>query len=206
MCEYIIFSGGELDCTKIIVPNTNAVVICADRGLEYAKSLGISPDIVLGDFDSYAGTLPENAEIHKCAPEKDDTDTMLAVKLALDRGAKKIMIYGTFGGRFDHTYANVQTLKFILGRGAEGILRDEKNIVFMRNAGTYVFERINGFYFSVFAYTDQISVRKLSGVKYPLENAVISSDFPIGVSNEILSEKAVIDIECGTALIAFSKM
>ena len=92
MKKWHIFSGGELSDTDFIEILAGELVICADRGLHHAQKLGIAPDIIVGDFDSFKGKLPENTEILRSIPEKDDTDTMLAVKLAIDRGAEQILL------------------------------------------------------------------------------------------------------------------
>ncbi len=107
----IIFAGGEF--SDLCFTDTKAdLVVCADRGCIYAEKLGIVPDIVTGDLDSYTGELPEYPEIYRSVPEKDDTDTMLALKLAIERNCPDVRLYGETGGRFDHTFANVHTLRY----------------------------------------------------------------------------------------------
>lgn len=200
-----IFSGGELKDTGFIKVSAGDMVICADSGLKYAEKAGIKPDIVLGDFDSYTGILPEGVRVLRSPAEKDDTDTMLALKTAIAEGADIIKIYGALGGRFDHALANVQTLKYAAEHGCEAFLEDMENIVLMQTIGTKAYPRRDGWYFSVFSYSPELGVRELSGVKYPLKNAVISYGFPIGVSNEIIAEQAVLDISGGIALVIRSK-
>ena len=95
-------------------------VIAADGGLEHTKKLGITPDVVLGDFDSL-GFTPEGANVFPV--EKDDTDAMLAVRRGLERGCRQFLLYGSLDGpRLDHTVANFQTLQFLADRGASGYL------------------------------------------------------------------------------------
>lgn len=89
MNTYRIFAGGDFQVSETLKIGSQDIIICADKGLNHAKSLKITPDIVVGDFDSYKDKLPENTEIFYSVPEKDDTDTMLAVKIALERGAEK---------------------------------------------------------------------------------------------------------------------
>ena len=112
MRTWHIFAGGVIRDTGFIRIYSDEKVICADGGLRYAQSIGVTPDILVGDFDSYKGAVPRGPELHVSRPEKDDTDTMLAVKIAIDRGAEKIVLYGALGARFDHTMANIQTLVY----------------------------------------------------------------------------------------------
>ena len=109
MKRAVIFSGGAFEKPDWVALPKDAMILCADSGLRHARALGISPDWVLGDFDS-SSEQPEGESVLRYPPEKDDTDTMLAVKQALSLGAEEIQIYGGLGGRFDHSIANVQTL------------------------------------------------------------------------------------------------
>ena len=200
-----IFAGGDtgLRCVKV---NEDDLVICADRGYASAKKLGVVPHIIVGDFDSYDGELPENAEIIRSIPEKDDTDTLLAIKTAIERGADELVIYGAMGGRFDHTVANIRSLAYIYEKGCTGTIEDDDNIITVCGVGRHSFPCMDGYYFSVFAMTDELRIASMTGVKYPLSDYVMTGSFPIGVSNEITGENAVLDITGGLALIVRSKM
>lgn len=198
----VIESLGHIDCEAV----RGGLVICADRGCEYARKLGIVPDVIVGDFDSYSGELPDNAEIIKSVPEKDDTDTMLAVKTAIDRGADRITLYGALGARFDHAFANVQTLIYAHGQGCEMTIADSDNIISVQGAGRRSYPLMKDWYFSVFALSEGAEILSMSGVKYPLENAVLTNGFPLGVSNEITSGEAVIAVRSGLLLVVRSKM
>ena len=183
-----IFAGGELG--RVSKPQ-NGLVICADSGYEHAVTLGVKPDIIVGDFDSYEGELPSGVEIHRTVPEKDDTDTLMAIKTAIERGCDRIYLYGALGGaRFDHAFANLQTMLYAREHGAELILLGNERIC-LQGTGTAVY----------FAITETVRIRSFRGVKYPLEGYEMHPSFPIGVSNEILDEFAFLEIESGIALI-----
>ncbi|MBE6862406.1 MAG: thiamine diphosphokinase [Ruminococcus sp.] len=205
MNTFHIFAGGEISDLSFVEIASDDTVICADRGLVHIQKLGIKPHLIVGDFDSYTEVLPEDIEIHRSLPEKDDTDTMLALKLAIERGAERVIIYGAFGGRLDHTIANIQTLRYAQENGCEAVLMDSDNIALLQSVGTRTYPYREGWYFSFFAYTDKVVV-SLSGTKYTLDNAEITSSFPLGVSNEITSDEAVMTVSEGTALIVISKM
>ncbi len=201
-----IFAGGDIADLSFIEMQHEDMIICADRGYKYVKQLGIAPHIIVGDFDSYDSDLPDEIEIHRSVPEKDDTDTILALKLAIERGADNVKIYGALGGRFDHTVANIQTLKYASEHGCNAEICDSDNIIMLQENVEREYTAMEGWYFSVFAYSPEIHIARLSGVKYPLEKVVIKNTFPLGVSNEIIAEKAILSIENGTALVVRSKM
>lgn len=198
----IIFAGGEIQDYSFIDTKAD-LIICADRGIIHAEKFGITPDIITGDFDSYTGEIPPCSEVFRSVPEKDDTDTMLAVKLALERGADNIRLYGATGGRFDHTFANIHTLIYAYENNCKMSVYDENNIITIQGIGTEKYEKYNDWYFSVFSLTEKLYVKKMTGVKYPVEDYIFTQSFPIGVSNEI-TDMAVITIEKGLALIVRS--
>lgn len=204
-----IFAGGEIKTTDFINPREirkkSGLIICADSGLSVAERLGIAPDLIVGDFDSYKGKLPENIEIHRSIPEKDDTDTIMAVRLAIERGYDEIELYGALGARLDHTYANLQTLIFAMESGCKMTIVDGDNVATVRGAGEYEFPHMPDWYFSLFAMTEKAEIGELKGVKYPLENYGMTIGYPIGVSNEITADRAYLKLNSGVLLVIQSK-
>lgn len=179
-------------------------IICADSGYYTAKKLGIKPDIITGDFDSFTEELPGDTEIIASIPEKDDTDTLMAVKKAIELGYKNIELYGALGGsRFEHTIANIQTMIYALQQGCDlRIYGDSILMVQTADDGEVAYRnKGEGIYMSVFALSETVSIDHLRGVKYPLEDYLMVQSFPIGVSNEILDDAALLRISNGLALI-----
>lgn len=179
-------------------------IICADGGYLLAKKENIRPDLAIGDFDSMR--LPEQpaCEIMRLPTKKDDTDTLACIRYAISRGFCDIVIVGGIGGRFDHSYANVQTLAFAARHGADAMLCDaDTRILFVEN-GSCTVERIPGRKLSVFAYTETCSGVTLRGVEYPLTDAVLTQSYPIGVSNEFTADRAEITVKSGALLIILS--
>ena len=99
-------------------------MLAADAGYLACRQAGVVPDLLLGDFDSM--DQPEDFDrVRRMPVEKDDTDTMLAVKTGLEQGCGEFYLYGGTGGkRLDHTLANLQTLLYLRRRGARGYLYD----------------------------------------------------------------------------------
>lgn len=200
----VILAGGDINLSSVYIPK-NAVVLCADGGYSTAKALGIEPSLIIGDFDSL-GFIPNigNVQIFPCV--KDDTDTLLAVKQAINMGADEIFIYGALGGRLDHTIANIQTLMFIEKNGAKGMLISDNEYVSLVTANTIRrFKKREGFYFSVFSYSEKCTGVCISGAEYNLSNGTITNDFPIGVSNHIKEDFAELSLKSGCMLVIESK-
>lgn len=179
------------------------LVIAADGGLKHTEKLGLTPDVILGDFDSL-GFMPEGAEVFPV--EKDDTDAMLAVRCGLDRGCRRFVLYGGLDGdRLDHTLANFQTLQYLADRGADGYLVGEKYLVTVVKNGSLSFPAEAKGVLSVFCLGADAAGVTLSGLKYPLEDATLSSGFPLGVSNHFIGQKSSISVKNGSLLLLWDR-
>ena len=201
----LIFAGGPEAGLPCLPLPEDALVLCADSGLHLAERMGIQPDLVLGDFDSL-GAVPEQYPHLTVPVEKDDTDTLLACRTALARGCREITVAGAFGGRLDHVLANLQTLEFLHMHGASGRLVGADDFAALLPPGTHSLPRMTGFSLSVFSWTARCTGVCETGVYYPLENAVLTRDFPLGVSNRITSETAEISLQSGLLLVIGSRL
>lgn len=202
MRECVIFCAAECDgLARPIGPES--FVIAADGGLRHTEKLGIAPDAVLGDFDSL-GFCPEGANVFPV--EKDDTDAMLAVRLGLERGCEEFLLYGSLDGpRLDHTVANFQTLQFLADHGAAGYLVGNTTMVTVVKNGKITFPAGLSGTISVFCMgPDAVGVTE-KGLFYGLENASLTSGFPLGVSNHFTGEAAEISVENGSLLVLWER-
>lgn len=174
-------------------------IIAADRGLDVALEAGITPDLVVGDFDSAKSAVPEGVECIKVSPVKDDTDAMLAADFALKYGCSELRFFCALGGRIDHTIANIQMLYHFKIRGIRGALFGDNTKLFLMSDETVSVPKFDG-YLSVFAY-EKTAVVTEKGVKYPITNHPLTNDMPTGVSNEIVEDSAELTVHSGTALV-----
>lgn len=194
------------------------LVVAVDGGLPRLLAQDIVPDLVLGDFDSldrkFGPYLDEFESAHpqsllRLPCEKDDTDTVYAARMCLERGCTELLFYGALGGRLDHTFANIQTLAWLKKQGAEGYLIGKKTLAAVIGRETVFLPEDYDGTFSLFALDEQVSGVTLEGMKYPLAEAVMTNSFPIGVSNEIHREtvrgtasgRASVTIRSGLALM-----
>lgn len=179
-------------------------VVAADGGLRYLEERGIAPDLVVGDFDSL-GHVPKGDNVLLHPVEKDDTDTMLAVKLGMERGYDTFLLYGCHGGRPDHMYANYQTLQFLAAGGARGYLVGDGWVSCVIHNGELVFpEELSGT-ISVFCPDGEAKGVDLEGLYYPLQGGTLTSGFPLGVSNHFIGENAVVTVREGTLLVMWEE-
>ena len=210
-------------------------VIAADGGYDYLKESGIAVDLVIGDFDSSkqergqrrTPTKPEertqglSEEVIALSPEKDDTDTLAAVREGLARGYEVFHIYCGTGGRIDHTLANIQVLAFLSQQGKRGYLfaRDEiitaitnDKIVFPCSAEDVGRRAVLSattplcLTVSVFAFSEKARGVRLQGLKYSAEGIDLDNTFPIGVSNELIGAQGSVEVAEGTVVVVFPRL
>ena len=203
-----IYTGGEILPENITEhPVEGDLIIAADCGLQNATRMGVSPTVVLGDFDSLPKSvrIPEDAEILQVPAEKDETDTQLAVSLAISRGAKDIVIIGGIGGRLDHTVSNLAILEDLDRRMIHGLMVSGYNRArFLRNNSTLI-PRSGYNYFGILAADPVVKGVSAEGVKYPLKKAKLERYNQYAVSNEIVGNCALIDVRRGGVWIVESK-
>ena len=194
---------------KLLRPGDH--IIAADGGWVTARSLGVQPHCILGDFDSISPKVLsyyENQEIpvKRYRPEKDATDTRIGLELALKLGSTEIFLLGATGGRLDHYMANLKSLFLPMEQGVQAWILDSQNAVTLLDRGIEIpKDRQFGKYVSFFTMGDKVEGVTLTGFKYPLKEYTLVNSDEIGVSNEILEERARITFRSGVVLMIMSK-
>ena len=195
----LLLAGGPIGDYAALRPlvRPGDFVLAADSGYRHAAPLGLTVDLLLGDFDSL-GTPPAGVPIHTLPVEKDETDTLAAVRLAMRWGCRDFLILGAFGGRFDHSIANLITLREIVERGGRGMLADDRTRVhLLRGPETIRLPRMEGWSLSLFSMTDRCTGVCESGVHNPLDGYTLEAASSLGVSNAIDAAEARISLESG---------
>lgn len=209
-----IFTGGEIAVGSMdelgLHMSEADLIIAADSGYNNASRLGVRPGLLLGDLDSIdRGALaPDELEhIEKIIVPaiKDDTDTQLAVDTAISRGADEIIIIGGLGGRLDHTLSTVFLLEYIKDKGARGVITDGRNRVRIMESGEELTIKRGYKYLSLVGLTDTCEGVSISGVFYPLKDAVLERKYAFAVSNEITADAAEISLSKGILLVIESR-
>ena len=199
MAKCVIFCAGGF--SQPVQPSEeDDVVIAADGGYLHTQKLGITPDIILGDFDSL-GFVPDSANVFPV--EKDDTDAMLAVRKGLSMGMTEFIIYGALDGpRLDHTIAALQTLQYLADHGATGYLAGLHYIATVIHNEKLIFPASAEGILSLFCLGADARGVTLEGLHYPLEKGTLTAGFPLGVSNHFTGQAATVTVAdgCVTAL------
>jgi thiamine pyrophosphokinase len=183
-------------------PQENDLIIAADGGYSTLKKLNIKPDLVVGDFDSL-GEAPKDEIVIKHPIKKDDTDTLLAVKIGLEKGYKTFVIYGAVGGRLDHTVATIQTATFVAENGGIAYIYEGNHTVTTIKNSSIIFKANAKGYISIFALSGVAKGVTIKGLLYELNDAEITPSFPIGVSNEFINKESEISVKDGVLTIIF---
>ncbi len=201
----VIIGAGDLTMGEISLGEQD-YCIAVDGGLSYCPILGVEPDFIIGDFDSITEKekeaivllkeqIPER--IRELPIEKDDTDMLAALKHGLELGYRDFRIYAGTGGRFDHTFANIQSLLFLKNHGATGYLVDGTGMILILQNESVSFRKEMEGYLSLFSMGKEAKGVSIQGMKYPLNHYTMTNDFPIGISNEFIGEEATISVEAG---------
>lgn len=205
----LIISGGDLDLEflKTFIKNKKIdYIIAVDAGLEKLDSIKLLPNYIIGDFDSIKTNILKNyegkdIEIIRLNPEKDFSDTHMALKLAIELKSNEVYILAALGKRIDHAIANIHILKEALEKNIKCKIIDNKNEIQLITKGVNNIKKLHYKYISLFPLTTQVKGITLEGFKYPLNNAVLNIGHSIGVSNEIINNDAKIYINDGILLV-----
>ena len=224
--RFIVFTGQwSEDINEKTIPSLGEgdFISCADGGYLVCLSMGFTPDIVIGDFDSLtpeqiAGIDELGIEriVHPC--EKDETDTLLCVKYGISKGFEKFVLIGGIGGDFGHTMANLQVLSFLTDFGCEAEIITEKERLLMadgesisavretRPAAPLLFYGKPGSKFSVLSYAERCSGVYIKNAKYELNDAVLTQSYPVGAGNEFIGEDPVeVGVRYGRLLVVINR-
>lgn len=184
-------------------PGAGDFVVAADGGYAHLLRSGIDTDLVVGDFDSL-GHIPLHPNVVRLPAEKDETDLVAAVEQGLVRGYRVFMIYGALGGRQDHTVANLQTVVWLSRHGAAGYLVGADLMVTAITDGALFFDAACRGTISVFCSGDRAGGVYLKGLRYPLRDALLTDDVPLGVSNAFTGEEAEVRVGSGSLLVLWT--
>lgn len=190
---------GNYDIIRKYLRDDDFFVFC-DSGLVHMQSLGVQPDLIVGDFDSHPDPqLDVETIVLPC--EKDDTDTVFAVKEAINRGFTDFLLIGVVGKRLDHTLGNISILLYLDEIGLTGtIVDDYSKMQIVSGKPGYI--RDDYSYFSLLNISGIAKGIRIENAKYPLENAEITCQYQYGISNEVLPGKtAKVSVREGKLLL-----
>lgn len=211
----LILTGGSIDINftrEYLNKNSVDCVIAVDRGLMAAFALNLPVDLIVGDFDSVSSSVLEYymdgknfgsvPKIRKLIPEKDMTDTQVAIEIAIEEGMEEITILGATGTRMDHFLANLNLLMIPLRNQVKACILDKNNKIYLKDQSFCIMQTsAYGNYISLLPLTEKVSAVTLRGVKYPLNQHTMIQGDSLGVSNEIVEEMAYVEMEDGILIV-----
>lgn len=211
----LIVAGGKINLTFLenyYLSKKPDIIIAVDKGLEALNKLHILPNHIVGDLDSVEESILESYKsnptitIHEYIPEKDYTDTDIALKLAISLSSSHITILGALGKRMDHTLANIHILMIALESNIPCELLDSNNRIYLINK-THTIKKSNvyGKYISLIPLTSKVEGLTLIGFKYPLNNYSLTIGKSLGISNELINDSATICLKNGILIVIESK-
>ena len=209
----LIVTGGKFNkefAVSFLEKNKYDYVIAVDSGLFYCESIGLIPNVIVGDFDSYEEVNwsfyeEKGVKIRRYQPEKDDTDTEIAIKLATEMKSD-MDILGGMGGRIDHLLANIHNLLIAEEAGLTARLIDEGNIVYLKNSSFEIMEdECVGKYISFVPFAGVVKGLKLKGFKYPLDGYDLKPGASRCISNELVDAKGIVEFDEGCLIVVNSR-
>lgn len=189
-------------------------VICADSGYDHARSAGIMPQLIVGDFDSCRELPPGGSEVVRLNVRKNDSDTHACARIAIARGFRDIVITGATGGRLDHTLANLCVLDFLVSHGARVSLVSKTETVTLLTGGSdtegsdtegsYTFEDQSGKTFSLIPFGADRAVASIENADYPASRLEFECSATTGLSN-VFKENCRITVHSGRLLLIINE-
>ena len=198
----VIVGGADIrnyDFIRETLGGEDYVIFC-DSGLKHLEQLQVAPSLIVGDFDSHENPhLDVETIVLPC--EKDDTDTVYAVKEAIKRGFEDFLLIGVVGARLDHTLGNVSILLYLDSLGKKGsIIDDYSEMEIVSDEPVSICDRYS--FFSLLNITGCAKGITITGAKYPLDGGEITCEYQYGISNEVLpGETAQVSVACGKLLL-----
>ena len=206
----VIVSGGKAPSKELLFHEIKDadIIIGADKGCETLYKFNISPDYILGDFDSIDIDIIDKIEIEdskklKFKKEKDFTDTEIAFNLAIENKADEIILLGATGTRYDHSLSNIGLLLKGLNLNKDVKIKDNNNTIFLINKSISLKGNI-GQIISFYAYCNIVRNLTLNGCKYNLENYDLKLGDGLITSNEFLKDEINVTFDEGNLLIIYS--
>ena len=202
MRRCVIVGGADInnyDYIRKQLCEDDFIVYC-DSGLKHLEALRISPSLIVGDFDSHENPhLDVETIVLPC--EKDDTDTVFAVKEAINRGFGDFLLIGVIGARLDHSLGNVSILLYLDSLGIKGkIIDDYSEMELVSSEPAYIDDSYS--FFSLLNVSGTARGITIENAKYPLNNAEITCEYQYGISNEVLSgQTAKVTVSSGKLLL-----
>lgn len=208
----LMIAGGAEPSREILMEELKDAdfVICADRGIEVLYKNGLTPNMLVGDFDSInqevlAYYKEKGSDIVIYPPEKNYTDSEIAFEKAInEHGTDTICLLGCTGTRIDHVIGNMGLLNRALDKGIKAYIRDNNNYIFLIDKSTKL-KNVFGKYISFQGFREDVSDFNIEGAKYGLTSHNLLFGDPLTVSNEFIDEYMKVSFPKGKVMVIYSR-
>lgn len=212
MKRAIIFLNGDLANLKTVIQHlkTSDYIIGVDGGAKHALQHEINLDVVIGDFDSLSKQDQKKLAKKQISfitykKEKDETDSELALRYAIKKGYKTILLFGVLGTRIDHMLTNIFSLDYLLNADADvRIIEGNQEIQLIRNKIKLTGKK--GDLVSLLPFKGDAQKVTTKNLTYPLKNEDLLFGYSRGISNEFIKETAEISIKQGLLLVIHTRV
>lgn len=210
--KFVILCNGTMPSGSLIYRECERAdqIIACDGGIAMAKKYGLKPDLLVGDFDSFAKEEAVqlqkewNCELLEFNTDKDETDTQIGVDLAIQAGATEIVLLGATGTRFDHTLGNVSLLVRCERQGISAVMKDDHNEIYATCTLKMIAGEI-GDMLSIIPLGINAVIYCTDGLRYPLYDQELDLGDTRPISNEFNAKEALIEMKHGWVCIVHAK-
>jgi thiamine pyrophosphokinase len=203
MSKFAILLGGDVTPTVRLKSQLDgARVIAADSGMRHAATLGVMPELWVGDFDSAGPALEDtyrDIPRHVFPAAKDATDGEIAVREAIARGATEIILVGAFGGQFDHALAHATQLIGLAERGIKAFASSGSEEAWPLLNSLTLWQIAKGTRVSIIGLS-ALKALSIIGVRWPLNKRDVPMGSTLTLSNESQGDVAI-TLEQGRAVV-----
>jgi len=213
MPRVVIFANGisgDVEKNRRYI-NKGDYIVCADGGTRYALAMGLCPDLIVGDLDSLDAELLNHVQklgipVEKHPANKDETDLELALQAAQRFEAEEVLILTALGGRMDQFLANIMLLtrqdwSFHVLRIADG---DQQGWMLTGPVKRQLTGKA-GDILSIIPLSERIEHLDISGVQWPLTDAVVERGSTLTLSNVMTGKDAQVKLSRGICLLVHIK-
>lgn len=204
----VLLAGGEIRDYRAVADRVSPgdYIVCADSGYDHCARLGVTPDLLVGDFDSLRAVPPDTIARVPLPTAKNHTDTTHALQTLTARGAQRILMAGMLGGRLDHTLANLQSLCSLSRRGIHACITDGLTDIHALTGEAMELLPRARYYFSLLSLTQRCEGVNIVGARYLLRDYTLTFDEPRAVSNEFLASPVTVSVRSGTMAVLLVPM
>lgn len=195
-----VVTPDDISLYRRIKTDENDIFICADGGYDTITSVGIIPDVAIGDMDSVRAVLPNDINVIRHPKDKDKTDLHLCIDYALKNNCKELILLGALGGRVDHSLANIIALKYISDNGAMGMILTAESAIYI-TTDKIELKKGEYKYISLIPLSERVEGVTTKGLKYSLFNFTLKQTDNLGISNEFISETVTISVKKGSLIV-----